>query len=241
MKRFYENVTVEGHKGGFSVHLDGRPVRTPAKAVLAAPSADLAAAIAQEWRAQSEELQPDTMPLTRLSSTASDQVAGRREAVIDEIVDYGGSDHLCYRAGLPADFVKRQNEAWQPLLDWAAATLDAPLRVTTGIVPIDQDAAALAALRRAVAAHDDWRLTALHGLTTVTGSLVLALALERGRVNADEAWELSRLDESHQAERWGEDPEATARAARLRADFDAAVRLLDALVSTAAEDPPGDA
>ena len=229
LKRFYKEVGSAAVEGGFAIQLDGREVRTPGQAVLVLPSAGLAEAVAGEWAVQGERIEPATMPLMSLACTAIDQIAPNRGAAIGELFDYAGSDLLCYRAEQPEALVARQAEVWQPLLDWAARELDAPLRVTCGIRHKPQPNDALAALRRAVEALDDFSLTALDCATRASGSLVIALALHRGRVGADAAFEAAELDETFQIELWGEDPEATRRRTAVRADLAAARRLFELL------------
>lgn len=226
MKRFYRTVSVVPDGAGFGVTLDGKRIKSPAKADFVLPSRALAEAVAAEWDAQADTVVPSAMPLMQLAATTIDKTAPNRQVVIDTIAPYGGSDLLCYRAEAPAALVERQAAAWQPLLDWAMTAHDAPLAVTSGIVHQTQPEPSLAALRAAVAAQDDWRLTALHQATALTGSLVLGLALLAGRIDADEAFELAELDASFQIERWGEDAEATARRAGLRAELQAASRLV---------------
>lgn len=227
MKRFYKDAAVAALSGGFGVALDGKPVRTPAKATLAVPSSALAEAVAGEWRAQEPDVVPGAMPLMRLACTAIDRVAGEREAVIGETAGFGGSDLLCYWAEYPDQLRRRQAETWRPLLDWTARAFGAFLAVTEGIVPVAQEEAALVQLRAAVAAYDQWMLTALHAATTVTGSLVLGLALAHGEVDAERAWAASRIDHDFQAEKWGEDAEAVEAAAALRAELEAAARFME--------------
>ncbi|MGE5145245.1 MAG: ATP12 family chaperone protein [Candidatus Eiseniibacteriota bacterium] len=224
MKRIYKHVAVAAGEGGFGVTLDGRPVRTPGRAPLTVASRALAEAIAEEWRAQGDTVEPETMPLTRLASTALDLVPARRPAIVGEAAAYAGTDLVCYRAEAPVELVARQQAAWQPLLDWAAGRYGAALAVTTGVVPRPQPPEALAALRRAVEAEDDLSLVALHAATVAAGSLVIALALLEGRIDAAEAFALSQLDETFQIERWGEDSEATRRRAALRDDLAHAAR-----------------
>jgi chaperone required for assembly of F1-ATPase len=219
VKRFYKTVAVAPAESGFAVMLDGRPVRTPARKPLAVASRALAEAIAAEWDAQSERVEPATMPLTRLASTALDLVAARRPDIVGEVAGYAGTDLLCYRAEAPADLVARQQAAWQPLLDWAAKRHSAALAVTSGILPKPQPPEATAALRHAVEAQDDLALVALHAATAATGSLIVALALLDGRIDAAEAFDIAQLDETYQIERWGEDAEATRRRKALRDDL----------------------
>lgn len=209
--------------------LDGRVVKTPARAVLALPAEALAGAVAAEWAAQGENVRPKTMPLNQIAATALDRVAPRRAEAIDEIAGYAASDLLCHRAEAPPELVGQQDAGWQPLVDWAAATLGGRLKVTTGILPIEQPAAALAACRGAVESHDDMGLAALAVAAAACGSLILALALSAGRIDSVRSWELSQLDESFQIARWGEDAEAAARRAEIRADIEAAARFLTLL------------
>lgn len=231
MQRFYTSVSVEHGKAGFAVHLDGKPVRTPAKVELALPTRPLADAVAEEWAAQGEQVRASDMHLTQLAATAIDRTPPARDKVVDTIAGYAETDLLCYRAEGPSELTRRQHAAWQPLLDWAAMTYDAPLAVTSGIVPKPQPADALAALRAAVAAYDDLHLTALHQATALTGSVVLGLALLAGRLDAAAAFEAAELDASYQIEHWGEDAEAASRRGAVRRELEAVerfVRLLDA-------------
>lgn len=223
MKRFFKTAAAGEAAGGYTVLLDGKPMRTPAKAPLAVRSKKLAEAIAAEWQAQGETIKPAALPLTRLAGTAIDLVAQRREAVVGEIAKYATTDLVCYRAETPSELATRQHRAWQPHLDWAG-TRYAPLAVTAGISPVTQAPESLAAYHRAIAAYDDMTLTALHLATTTLGSLVLALALIEGRIAADEAFAAAELDQSFQIERWGEDAEATARRAAVHDDIGIAAR-----------------
>jgi chaperone required for assembly of F1-ATPase len=229
MKRFYRQVEVGAEGDRHCVLLDGRPVRTPAKRVLSLPTIALAAAIATEWRDQGETIQAATMPLTRLASTAHDRLPELRAAGIAELIGYADTDLLCYRAAAPLDLVERQEQAWQPLLDWAASTHGARLIVTTSILPVGQPRTAVRRLRAAVETLDDWALVGLHAATTALGSLVLGLALIAGRINAEEAMAASLLDELFEIERWGKDAEAERRHGALRRDLEAAAVFLGAL------------
>lgn len=229
MKRFYrEAVPVAGERG-HGVALDGKPLRTPAKAALIVPTAVLAGAIAAEWRAQGAEIAVPAMPLTRLASTAIDLVASRRDAIVAETANYAGTDLICYRATHPPVLVKRQLMVWQPLLDWLTEYFDAPLHVTTGVTPVAQPPASLAALKAVVASHDAMHLTALRLATAASGSLAIGLALLRRRLHAEAAFAAAELDESFQIERWGEDPEQTKRRAALRDDLELAERFAELL------------
>ena len=218
-KRFWKEAQVVEEGTGFTVHLDGRPVRTPAKAPLIVPAKALAAEIAAEWDAQEGEIDPNTMPFTRSANAAIDKVRPQQAEVADMIADYGDSDLLCYRASTPEELAARQAAGWDPLLDWAAETLGARLTVAQGVMHVRQPAAALARLRDAVHAQGACPLTAFHDLVSLSGSLVLGLAVARHRLSAEEAWELSVIDETWQAEQWGDDDEAMAQAAIRRAAF----------------------
>lgn len=226
MKRFYKQVTVQEAAGGAALALDGKPLTTPAKQRMVLPNAALAEAVAQEWREQGESIQPQSMPLTQLCCTTLDLVLAREEEVTAEIAAYGASDLLCYRATEPPALMERQARTWQPLLDWAGEAYGAPLRVTGGLMAVEQPAESLAALRRAVAAHRGFRLTALSQLVRGTGSLVLGLAVSSGRLAVEEAFRAAELDALFQMELWGEDPIAAERHRALQADLAAAARLL---------------
>lgn len=228
-KRFWKQATVASVAGGHAVALDGRPLRTPAKAALVVPSAALARAIAAEWDAVGEVVDPGGMPLTRTANSAIDKVAPERDAVVALLAAYGETDLLCYRADGPADLCRRQTEAWDPWLDWAARHLGAELVVVQGLMPAAQPVHSLSRLSAAVAELDHFRLAAFHDLVALSGSLILALAASEGALSPVEAWRLSRLDEDWQAELWGEDDEA-ARTAGIRKDaFLQAARFLDLL------------
>ena len=226
LKRAYREVGVDSVDGAPVVTLDGRPLRSPAKSIVRFPNESLALAVAEEWRDERDEVQPRRMPLTRIVLSAIDQVAPGRDGIVSRISAYGETDLLCYRSER-ADLSTRQAKKWQPLLDWAGEALSAPLAAAAGIMPVEQAPSSLAALRDAVAAHDDLELAALHLATTTTGSLVLALALSHGRLSARSAWKSSRLDEAWQAERWGDDAEVVERAERQYADLRAVERLLE--------------
>jgi chaperone required for assembly of F1-ATPase len=224
MKRFYREVAVTETEGGFGVALDGKPVRTPEKALLLLPTRALAEAVAAEWWAQGDEVDLLVLPLTRLANSAIDLVAKRNTAIVAEIANYAGTDLVCYRAEHPPALVARQAAAWQPLIDWAAGRHGAPLLVTAGIAPLAQPEASLAALRAAVEAHAPMALAALRLATQASGSLVIALALIEGMLDADAAFATAELDESFQIEQWGEDPEQARRRTGLRDDLAIAAR-----------------
>jgi chaperone required for assembly of F1-ATPase len=201
-------------------------VRTPGKAPLVLPTRALADAVADEWRAQGERIDPATMPLTKLANSAIDGVAGRERAVIDDIVKHAASDLVCYRAQGPRDLLEAQTKHWDKVLDWTKDTLQAPLKLGEGIVHVAQPQASLDRLRRALAGRDAFSLAALHVMTALTGSALLALAVALGRMTPEEAWDAAHVDEDWQISQWGEDHEAAERRANRRRDFAAAARLL---------------
>ena len=225
-KRFWETVAVEQTVDGFGIALDGRPVRTPLGRAAAGPTRALADAMAAEWSAQIETVDPRTMPVTRAVNSALDRVIPEYDAVADIVVEYGESDLLCYRAPHPDALQERQAVLWDPWLDWARDTYDLRLSVAAGVMHVEQDARAIGTLRRAVEVHDGWELTALHDLVTLTGSLVLGLSVSAGAQTAAAAWPLGRIEEDWQIAAWGEDAEAAAAAGARRRDFLAAERFL---------------
>lgn len=187
MKRFYKDVTSGAAEDGFGVHLDGKPIKTPAGQLLIVATAALAAALAEEWAAQLDTVIPSSMPLMQLVSTAIDRMPLTRGQVTGYLIGFGSSDLLCYRAEAPADLAALQAKRWQPWLDWAAKKLEAPLTVTVEVVPVVQDAECLATLRHRIEAYDHWVMTALQSLAPCLGSLVLALAVVEGELSAGEA------------------------------------------------------
>ena len=228
-KRFYRVAQAGAVEGGHAILLDGRSVKTPSRQVLAVPHAALARAMAEEWAGQGEYIDPRSMWLTKLANTALDLVLPRRAAVIAEIVNFAGTDLLCYRADAPAALVARQTAEWEPLLRWAAEAHGIRLKVTTGIVHVAQDAAALAAYGRALERLDHFRLAALHNAVTLTGSAIIGLALIERRLDAGSAFAAAHLDEAWQMEISGRDAEEEARLARRRAELDETSRFLDLL------------
>jgi chaperone required for assembly of F1-ATPase len=231
LKRVYKIVAVETLEDGFQVTLDRKPLRTPAQARLVLPCRTLIEAIAAEWDAQAENVLPQSMPLMQLASTAVDRVAPQRERVAADVAAFAATDLVCYRADGPLTLVQRQHETWQPLVDWVHAELGAPLTVIAGVMPEPQPPEALDALREAVDGLSDMELTALHSLTSASGSLVIGLALMKGRIDADQAWAASQLDETYQIEQWGEDAEAAKRRRALLQDIRNAARFLELLRS----------
>ena len=234
MKRFYQSTGVGAADGGFQVLLDGKPMRTPAKSVLLAPTSELAEAIASEWREVPEkaDIVVSHLPLTRLAATGIDRVSSQRERVIEDTAKYAASDLLCYRATDPESLVKRQADTWQPLLDWAAERYGAHFTVADGLTYVSQPEEAVGKLRGAVAAHSDFALSALYNLTPIAGSLVIALAVAERRLDAEAAYRAAQLDELYQAERWGDDPLAVQRREGVRKDIEAAARFLGLLGRT---------
>ena len=228
MKRFYKTVTAEALEGvsAYAVMLDQKPVQTPARRPLQVPAAPLARAIADEWDAQGDEIAVRSMPLTQLAATALDRVAPDKAAYARSLAAYGETDLVCYRAHSPDALVARQTATWQPLVDWVASAFSSPLNVTGDIAPIVQPPATVAALHAAVAAHTIFEMAALGLATTASGSLVIALALSRGRLDADAAFEAGCLDETWQVEKWGSDTEAEVSRQNASADLITAARFL---------------
>jgi chaperone required for assembly of F1-ATPase len=206
--------------------LDARPLRTPAKAPLVVPARALAEALAAEWQAQEGQLRPETMPLTRAANAAIDRVAPQRTAVVAEILRYGETDLLCYRAAAPRGLAARQAAAWDPLLDWAAGRFGARLIPVAGVMPMAQPAPALAALEAAVARFESFGLTGLHELVALSGSLVIGLAAAHRADDPEALWQATRIDEDWQIEQWGEDAEAARAAAAHAAAFRQALHFL---------------
>jgi chaperone required for assembly of F1-ATPase len=231
MKRFYKEVTVAEVASGYEVRLDGKSLRTPAKAPLLLPGRALADAIAAEWAAQGDRVAPNSMPLMQFASTAIDRVGPQRDSIVEAVARYAETDLLCYRADFPTELADRQAQVWQPILDWAALRYDAPLLVNVGIMPKPQPADACRALRRAVEKLDDMVLSGVQNATSCCGSLILALALLEGRIDAEEAFAAAELDETFQIEQWGEDAEAAQRRTNLRADIMATQRFLELVQS----------
>lgn len=225
-KRFYKQVAVARAEGGFAVQLDGRPVKTPLKRPLVMPGEAMAAAVAGEWDAQGTHINPAAMILTKLANTAIDRVSGDEARIAGEIVDFAGSDLICYRADRPEGLVSRQAAHWDPVLEWARETHGCRLVCVAGVMHADQPPASLEALRTVLMGEGPYRLTAIHNLTTLTGSALIAMKLAARALDAEAAWVTAHVDEDWQIEQWGEDDEAQARRAFRKADFDATVRFL---------------
>lgn len=229
MKRFYGQAAASPGESGVAVLLDGRPVRTPGRNLLSVPTEELAEAIAVEWNAQGETIDPQTMPLTGLASAAIDRVDPDPAAFAAKLAEYGESDLLCYRAEGPQSLAERQQLVWEPLLGWARSRFGVDFETTTGILHRSQPAATVDRLGRAVAARSAFQLAGLSPLVTIAGSLVIALALAEGAIGLEAAWDAATLDESWQAEQWGEDSLAAAALANRRREFDAAYLFLTLL------------
>jgi chaperone required for assembly of F1-ATPase len=226
MKRFYTSVSVDSAGSEHRILLDEKPIRTPLKSILCVPTAELAHAIAAEWGAQATKINPATMPLTRHANTALDRVKAHRGAILKEIGGFGESDLLCYRATDPDELISAQAAAWDPLLAWSAKNLKAPLNIVHGIMHQSQAAQSLASLRRAVLVVDDWQVSPLHTLVSISGSLVIGLAVLHKAISADAAWAAAQVDALYQTAKWGIDDEAQAVAQRRHHDMIKAAEFL---------------
>lgn len=217
-KRFWKNAAAHEVDGGWSVGLDGRMIKTPAKSALVMPTLALAEAVAEEWDAQEEEIDPGSMPLTRSANSAIDKVVPQKHAVIDMLADYGDSDLLCYRAEGPSDLVRRQADAWDPLLEWAREVYGAPLLLAEGVMHVAQPPASLKALREPLEQATAFEVAALHDLIALSGSLVIGL---KATVvdDPESLWQASRVDEAYQIDQWGDDEEAAVASSKKRQAF----------------------
>jgi chaperone required for assembly of F1-ATPase len=229
MKRFWKDSRAVEQDGGWGIALDGRPVRTPARAPLAVARRDLAEAIAEEWQAQGETLDPASMPLTGLANAAIDLAAPDPAAFAAPVAAYAQSDLFCYRDDRDAALQAEQAATWNPVLAWAEARHGIEFTLAQGVLPVDQPAATIAALQGAVLALDPWRMTALTPLVTIGGSLVAGLALVEGAYDAETLWGAVSLDEQYQERRWGADAEAQKARAHREADWLHAARFLSLL------------
>jgi chaperone required for assembly of F1-ATPase len=229
-RRFYEAVSVERGPDGFSVHLDGKPVKTPSGRTVVLPTEAAAALMADEFSAQGERIDPTTMPVTRLVNTAIDGVASDPQAVLEDILRFSSSDLVCYRAEGPEALVARQAEAWDPILDWARAALGARFFLAEGVMHVEQPRETIGAVGLHLRQRDDiFRLAALHVITAITGSALLALALEAGSIDKETAWSAAHVDEDWNIEHWGMDAEAAERRANRKRDMLGAAALIEAL------------
>ena len=229
MKRFWKDVSVEQEGKGWGVRLDGRPVKTPARAALALPTRELAEAIAGEWRSVGETIDPRAMPLTGLANAAIDRIAPEAEAFAKGLANYAEADLACYRAEGPGPLVERQQEAWDSLLGWARRRYDLDFATTLGVMHVDQPPATVDRLNQAVAALDPFQVAGLSPLVRVGGSLVAGLAVLEKALEPEKAWNAVSIDESWQLEQWGADSEAEAALENRRRDFLAAARFLELL------------
>ena len=227
-KRFYKVVTV-GSDPGLRILLDGRPIKTPRKRPLTLPAHALAEAIAAEWAAQREVIDPATMPLTKIANSAIDAVADARDGVEDDIAAFAGCDVLCYRAEAPPELAQRQTAAWNPIVAWGEDAIGSWIRLAVGVTPIEQPGSVREGVLRVLAPACPFRLAALHVITTLTGSALLALAHGAGHLDCEETWSAAHIDEDWQIEQWGEDAEAAARRAFRHTEFMAASRMLTLL------------
>ncbi|WP_350334677.1 ATP12 family chaperone protein [Coralliovum pocilloporae] len=228
-KRFYKDVSCDCVEGQWRVLLDGRPVRTPSKTLLAVPHRTLADKLVEEWSAQVAHIDPATMPMTRLVNSTVDGVANRHDEVLDEMVRYAGTDCLCYRADAPDELVQRQTDTWDPVLDWAAGLLGHRFVLAGGIMHVEQSEELLASFRVEISGLDSFKLAAFASLTSAYGSAVLPLAVLKSHLSADRAWDVSRVEEDWNRELWGEDPEAQRLAAYRKAEVDVAGLILSVL------------
>ncbi|MHA1166134.1 MAG: ATP12 family chaperone protein [Alphaproteobacteria bacterium] len=226
-KRFYDAVSLDEASGGFTILLDGKKVRTPARADLTVASRALAEELVREWDAQKKHIDPASMPMTKRANTALDRVRGREEEVVKEIVDYAGADLLCYRAENPEGLVELQNAHWDRVLEWAREDFGPQFRVEEGISHFAQSRQSLDQIRSVFAIKSFFELTPLHTITTLTGSALLALAHAHGFLSADELWAAANVDEDWQISKWGEDAEAVTRRKIRRAELDGDVRFLE--------------
>jgi chaperone required for assembly of F1-ATPase len=217
-RRFYKDVTVTDDLG---IALDGRPIKTPTKAMLKLPTLALAEAVAAEWAGQGDKMDPASMLFTRLANTAIDRVRPERARIEAEVTEYAGSDLVCYRAEAPETLVQRHAEHWDPVVDWALTVLDAPFAVTVGLIHTPQPEAALKAHAAAIATLNDFELAAFYTVMTLTGSALIATMLARGAMTPETAWAAAHVDEDYQIELWGADEEAGERRAARRAEFEA--------------------
>lgn len=229
MRRFYKEAAVDPIDGAFTIQLDGRPVKTPARAPLSVPNEALARAIADEWQAQGEQIDPRSMPLTGLANAAIDRVDPDKDNFARTLIVFGESDLVCYRAEGPRKLVERQSEYWDPIIAWARRRYDIDFEVACGVIHRPQPKATLDRLAQAVNARSAFELAGLSPLVTVSGSLVIALALAEGGIDLETAWAAASLDEQWQAEQWGEDAEAGKALRARRRDFEAGYRFLNLL------------
>jgi len=229
LKRFYSEVATNDEGVGVGVLLDGKPVRTPGKAPFVVPNKAVGEAIGEEWRGQGPRIDPATMPLTRLANSVIDGVKGHEQAVIGDILNYAGSDLICYRAEGPKGLVALQTKHWDPIVAWAKRDLGVHMLLAEGVMHVAQAPSSLDAIGKRLAGFDSWTLAGLHVMTGLSGSALLALATALGRLSPEQAWEAAHVDEDWQISQWGEDEEAKERRENRWPDFAAAARMLELL------------
>jgi len=227
MKRFYKKAESGPVETGFAVLLDGRPIKTPAKAAFILPTEKMAIAIAEEWDAQENKIDPASMPFMQFAATAIDRVTTQKIAVIDEISGFGGTDLVCYRASYPDRLVEKQSQAWDPLLQWLDETYSITLDTTPGLDHVMQAPKSLDGMTAIIEQQSDMKLSAIHMIVSLTGSLVVTLAVIAGRLTAEQAFDISELDETHTIEEWGADDEAVLRRKNNKASLIAATNFLN--------------
>ncbi|MCK7612208.1 ATP12 family chaperone protein [Roseibium sediminicola] len=225
-KRFYKEAAHAAAQGGFAIHLDGRPVKTPGKSLLLLPNAVLGAAVAAEWAAQEKLINPANMPLTRIANSAQDAVSVRFDEVADDVTKFAGNDALCYRADDPESLVETQRRLWDPVVEWAGELLGGRFVLIEGLIHAPQSETLLASYRARIAGETPLRLAALHTVTSLTGSALLALALKEELLDMDTVWTAAHVEEDFNIDRWGEDAEAAQIRAYKRTEFDAAALIL---------------
>ncbi len=226
-KRFYKQVAVGECETGFDIRLDGRVVKTPLKRTFAVPSRDMADAIAAEWDAQDTHIDPSSMIVTRLANTAVDRVRGDEARIVTELMYFAANDLVCYRAGTPDPLVAHQAKRWDPVLDWVRKTHQVQFICVEGLMHHTQPAIALAAISQSLAAEDKFRLTAIHNMTTLTGSVLIAMMTAASALSGEDAWTAAHVDEDWQIEQWGSDDEAEARRTVRKRDFEATLQFMD--------------
>ncbi len=229
-KRFYKKVDVVEEEGSFLLHLDGRTVKTPTRQVVRVKTESTARVLAAEWQAQQEFIDPMSMPVTRLVNTAIDGVAKDMQVVKEDVIRFAGSDLLCYRAEGPKELIENQMRQWDPVLDWAQSALNARFVVAEGVIHVAQPVETIAAFGTHVGLVDDaLQLAALHSITALTGSAIIAMAVYKEALEPEEGWRAAHVDEDWQISQWGEDDEARSLRNAKKEEFDAAVQVLKAL------------
>ncbi len=226
-KRFYEDVTVSAVAGGFEVQLDGRSVKTPLKRALVLPGESMAEAIADEWRVQESHIDPSSMIITRLANTAIDRVCGEEARIVREIGGFAASDLVCYRAGGPETLLERQSASWDPVLNWMHNEHGVRFICVEGVMHAQQPGEALDTVERLLSAEGSFSLTAVHNMSSLTGSALIAMMTAAGALSVEAAWAAAHVDEDWQIEQWGSDYEAEERRSLRKADFDATARFLE--------------